>query len=181
MAYTKRTCHNCGYRDIQPNMRQVEIKYKSGSSSAGLSNRAVISSIFGSDSGAKQVQNWATGKSKRNYHRTRKVWECAGGCGKQRITSTSTNHKAPKLTKEEKQLAALEKQLNAEERLAIANAKLAALKVETDLMKAEEYANMSTWGKVAYGAIESLKQLLYSLLWGAVIFTGVFIMYTALS
>jgi len=35
--YTKRTCVNCGLRDIQPNMRQKEIYAESGRSKKGVS------------------------------------------------------------------------------------------------------------------------------------------------
>lgn len=81
MTYAQRTCHKCGFRNSQPNMRQEEIEYVSGSSQAALSSRAIIgSTIFGSDSSAKQINNWISGKGKRQYKRKRLVWVCANGC-----------------------------------------------------------------------------------------------------
>jgi hypothetical protein len=80
MAYTNRTCNKCGFRNSQPNMRQEEIEYVSGSSQAGLSARAVVGSTLGSKKSAKQVTNWASGNTKRQYKRKRLVWVCANGC-----------------------------------------------------------------------------------------------------
>lgn len=81
MAYTKRTCYKCGFKGDQPNMQSVTIEYNSGSSEAALSKRSVMAGIFGSNKGANQVTNWATGNSKRQYKRTKKTWECASvGC-----------------------------------------------------------------------------------------------------
>lgn len=77
MAYTKRTCHHCGYRDIQPNMYKRTVKHEIGSSNAKLSKRALLTStIFGSDRGARQVKNWASGNTSRSYVRNRQVWVC---------------------------------------------------------------------------------------------------------
>lgn len=90
MAYTKRTCHKCGYRGEQPNMQSVTIEYDSGSSEAALSKRSIAAGLLGSDKGANQVINWATGNSKRQYKRTKKTWECASvGCA---TTSSSVNY-----------------------------------------------------------------------------------------
>ncbi|MDC1216287.1 hypothetical protein N8Z78_02340 [Octadecabacter sp.] len=81
MAYTNRTCNKCGFRNSQPNMRQEEIEYVSGTSQAGLSTRAVVgSTLLGSKKSAKQVANWASGNTKRQYKRKRLVWVCANGC-----------------------------------------------------------------------------------------------------
>lgn len=92
MAYTKRTCHKCGFRGDQPNMQSVTIEYNSGSSEAALSKRSVAASLFGNDKGANQVINWATGSSKRQYKRTKKTWECASvGCA---TTSGSISYSA---------------------------------------------------------------------------------------
>jgi hypothetical protein len=81
MSYSKRTCHKCGVRKVQPNMRQEEIEYISGSSQAGLSTRAVIgATVFGSKSSARQIGNWISGNTKRQYKRRRLVWVCADSC-----------------------------------------------------------------------------------------------------
>jgi hypothetical protein len=76
MSYTKRTCHSCGYRDIQPNMVQREIQYKSGSSKRGIGGREVLGTLIGNEKSEKAIQNWMSTSSKRNYTRTRKVWMC---------------------------------------------------------------------------------------------------------
>lgn len=82
MAYSNRTCVECGYKSIQPNMKQVEIEYESGSSSAGLSGRAIGFALLGEKKSNNQVGNWMTGNSKRKYMRKRKVWVCnTVGCG----------------------------------------------------------------------------------------------------
>lgn len=82
MTYAKRTCTKCGFRDIQPNMKQIEVEYESGSSQAGLSTRAVVGTIFGSEGSAKQVNNWISGNTKRQYKRKRNIWVCSNGCKK---------------------------------------------------------------------------------------------------
>ena len=82
MAYSNRTCTACGYRSIQPNMKQIEIEYNSGSSSAGLSKRAVGFALLGEKKANNQLGNWMSGNTKRNYMRKRKVWVCdTVGCG----------------------------------------------------------------------------------------------------
>ena len=76
MSYTNRTCHNCGFRDIQPNMTQTKIKYKSGHSKKGLGKREVFGSLIGNKKSEKAVESWLSSSSKRNYTRTRTVWMC---------------------------------------------------------------------------------------------------------
>ena len=82
MAYSKRTCEKCGYRSIQPNMKQIEIEYNSGSSHAGMSKRALGFALLGEKKANNQLGNWMSGNTKRNYMRKRKVWVCdTVGCG----------------------------------------------------------------------------------------------------
>ena len=81
-TYANRTCTQCGWKSIQPNMKQVSVEYKSGSSEAGLSKRAIAGSLLGGKNASKQVNNWISGNSKRQYKRTKKVWVCdTVGCG----------------------------------------------------------------------------------------------------
>jgi hypothetical protein len=76
MAYTNRTCHHCGYRAPQPHMHKQTVKINVGSSSPKLSKRTVATSLLGSKSGTKQVQNWFSGNTSRQYTRNRQVWLC---------------------------------------------------------------------------------------------------------
>ena len=76
MAYSKRTCEKCGYRSIQPNMKQIEIEYNSGSSHAGMSKRALGFALLGEKKANNQLGNWMSGNTKRKYMRKRKVWVC---------------------------------------------------------------------------------------------------------
>jgi len=85
MAYSRRTCTKCGYKDIQPNMKQVDIQVKSGKSEAGLSKRALAGAFLGeSKKSQRQVGNWLSGNTKRQYYRNKTVWVCGDhvGCGK---------------------------------------------------------------------------------------------------
>lgn len=95
MAYTNRTCNKCGFRNSQPNMRQEKIEYVSGTSQAGLSTRAVLGGLLGSEKSAKQVTNWASGNSKRQYKRTRLVWVCANGCNNTQKFSKQVSEYVP--------------------------------------------------------------------------------------
>lgn len=74
--YTKRTCYCCGKRDIQPNMTQISIDYRSGSSNAGVTFGTFVGAAFDDKKSKRQVNNWFWGNSKRQYRRTRKVWVC---------------------------------------------------------------------------------------------------------
>lgn len=96
MAYTTRTCVNCGYRSIQPNMAKQKIKYESGTSEAGLSKRAVTGTLLGGNQSAKQVNNWLSGNSKRQYKRTKEVWTCGStvGCGVKHKSSIGAKFKS---------------------------------------------------------------------------------------
>jgi hypothetical protein len=70
-------------------MRQEEIEYVSGSSQAGLSTRAVVgATIFGNKRSARQVGNWITGYTKRQYKRRRLVWVCADVCSSNFVSAT---------------------------------------------------------------------------------------------
>lgn len=107
MAYTNRTCNKCGFKNSQPNMRQEEIEYVSGTSQAGLSTRAVVGGLLGSDKSAKQVTNWASGNTKRQYKRKRLVWVCANGCNNTQKLSKQVSQYVPK-TDQERLLSTLE-------------------------------------------------------------------------
>lgn len=89
MSYTKRTCHYCGYRDIQPNMTQVEIEYTSGSSNTGLPKRTVASWLAGNDKARKDVGKYLFSPNKRTYKRRRKVWACDQCTGKSGSTEAN--------------------------------------------------------------------------------------------
>jgi hypothetical protein len=116
MSYSKRTCNQCGYKDIQPNMKQVEIDYISGSSQAELSGRALLSAtLFGSKKGSNQVNNWLTGNTKRQYKRKRLVWVCNDNCGRKNEVNISVKRKiiaSQKLTKESSQIQKIEEEIN---------------------------------------------------------------------
>lgn len=88
MAYRKCTCYSCGKIDTQPNMNRRTIQVDSGSSQAGLSGRAVATSmLFNSKKGGNQVANWITGNTKRNYKRNREVWLCDSCAGTIKLPS----------------------------------------------------------------------------------------------
>lgn len=77
MAYTRRTCHYCGWRDIQPNMWQKEIEYTSGSSNTGMTARTLFGAIIGEKKASNKFGSWLFAPSKRNYTRRKKVWVCS--------------------------------------------------------------------------------------------------------
>jgi hypothetical protein len=70
-------------------MKQIEVEYEVGSSSAAISKRSVLSSVFfESKSAQKQNTNWFTGNTKRKYKRKRLVWVCRDGCKAKNIASS---------------------------------------------------------------------------------------------
>jgi hypothetical protein len=76
MAYTRRTCGKCGFRDIQPNMRQRTITYESGSSVSGASKRTWLGVALGDKASANAIKRSWFNSSKRKYFRNKKVWVC---------------------------------------------------------------------------------------------------------
>ena len=80
MSYTKRTCHHCGKRDIQPNMRKVQIEYTSGTSQKTMSTGSVVGALLGDKRSQQQNGDSIFGTSKRKYKRKKDVWVC-GDCG----------------------------------------------------------------------------------------------------
>mgnify|MGYP005987481539 CR=1 FL=1 len=81
MSYTKRTCTQCGYRDIQPNMKQISENYTSGYSQKAISGRSIAGAFLGDPRAQRQNGDWLFGNTKRKYTRNRKVWVCKNGCG----------------------------------------------------------------------------------------------------
>lgn len=74
--YSTRTCVQCGCKDIQPRMYQVEIEYTSGSSNTGMNGRTIFFAALGGEKSQKQVGKWVAHPNKRVYKRRRKVWMC---------------------------------------------------------------------------------------------------------
>ena len=89
MSYAKRTCVKCGYRDIQPNMKQITETYTSGHSQKAISGRSIAGAFLGDTRAKRQNADWLTGTTKRKYTRNRKVWVCKNGCGVEASSSNS--------------------------------------------------------------------------------------------
>lgn len=76
MSYTRRTCVDCGYRDIQPNMIRVEREVKTGKSQGSTSIMTWIGALFGHRPSQRAIGRHIFNSAKRNYYRVRKVWLC---------------------------------------------------------------------------------------------------------
>lgn len=74
--YAKRTCTRCGKRDIQPNMKQVEIEYDTGSSKSGVSGATVVGMLLGHRGSQRAIGRTIFNSSKRTYKRKKTVWVC---------------------------------------------------------------------------------------------------------
>ena len=93
MSYTKRRCNKCGFTDIQPNMKQIEVEYEVGSSSAAISKRSFFTALlFENKSAQRQNTNWLTGNTKRKYKRKRRVWVCGNGCSRNQQSTSQNNN-----------------------------------------------------------------------------------------
>jgi hypothetical protein len=79
--YTRRTCHYCGMRDIQPNMQQKNISVKSGSSKSGIGFGTLAGAFLGHKASSRAIGRAVFNSSKRNYTRNKLIWACGGGCG----------------------------------------------------------------------------------------------------
>lgn len=93
MTYTNRTCHKCGYRDIQPNMVQETIKVASGQSKAGAGANTWAAAMLGDKSATKAVNKAIWGTGTRNYTRNKQVWSCGNGVGCAKKVRTSFGSK----------------------------------------------------------------------------------------
>ena len=169
MAYTRRTCHKCGYRDIQPNMVQKTIKVDTGQSKASAGTNTWAASLLGDKKATAAVNRSLWGTSNRKYTRTKHVWECAGSCGSKKVAAQPAQ-RAPKLTAEEKKLQAIEKQISAQDRIAAANARIAEL-------DAERLANMTPGQLVLKSFFDTLKMLLKLAAWVAGGFFVLFLLF----
>ena len=82
MSYTKRTCHKCGFRDIQPNMVQRTISVDTGSSRASFDKKAFFAATFlGDKKAGRQVHKSVFANNKRKYTRDKTVFECRSCAG----------------------------------------------------------------------------------------------------
>ena len=79
MAYTKRTCHKCGFRNDQPNMVKKTMKVASGQSKSSPSRLAILKGALG-DKAANKAVDRSYYASVRNYSRNKQVWMCRNGC-----------------------------------------------------------------------------------------------------
>jgi len=173
MAYTRRTCHKCGYRDIQPNMVQKTVKVNTGQSKASAGANTWTASLLGDKKATAAVNRSLWGTSNRKYTRTKQVWECSGRCGSKQAASQPAQ-RAPRLTAEEKKLQAIENQISAQDRIIDANARIAIANAKIAELDAERLANMSPGERVINSILDTLKLMLKLALWGA---AGVFVLF----
>lgn len=81
MSYTKRTCIDCGYRDIQPNMVRENRRVHTGRSTTGLQKRTIAAWLFGDKRATNQVTKFLFSPNTREYYRNRTVWVCQSCAG----------------------------------------------------------------------------------------------------
>lgn len=76
MSYTKKTCEDCGWRDVQPKMVQVNRQSVSGSSKQKATFSTYFFGASGNKTAEKAVHRSLTGAGTREYKRNRKAWLC---------------------------------------------------------------------------------------------------------
>ena len=177
MAYSRRTCHKCGYRDIQPNMVQKTIKVNTGQSKASAGANTWAASILGDKKATAAVNRSLWGTSNRKYTRTKHVWECKSSCGSKQDISSAPKSRAPKLTAEEKKLQAIENQISAQDRIIEANARMAAANAKIAELDAERLANMTPGQHAMNSILDTLKLMLKLALWGLAGFFVLFLLF----
>ncbi|WP_439150463.1 hypothetical protein [Sulfitobacter sp.] len=97
MTYTKRTCNECGRRDIQPNMFQKEITYNSGSSKRNVGVTTFLGAALGDKKSTRSIADSIFNTQGRTYTRRRKVWlcrECSGVAAEERRAAAKYEKKA---------------------------------------------------------------------------------------
>ena len=163
MAYTKRTCHKCGYRDIQPNMRSKTIEVETGSSKDDGSWATYFAATFANDKAAQRRLNRTTwANNKRKYTRKKQVWECKSNCGNKSDASTTSKPPRKKtLTKEEKELAKIEKQIETVEKEISNEARLFEAKARIKELELLERQNMTFIDHIFLFIKDSIKYTFY--------------------
>lgn len=76
MSYTKRTCVKCGFRDIQPRMRQREVYVESGRSKKGASGATFLGHLLGDKRSSRSINDWMFNNGQRTYFRKKQIWLC---------------------------------------------------------------------------------------------------------
>lgn len=105
--YAKKTCHECGRRLPQPQMKKVTRSIEVGRSKRSLSGREVVGTLLGSEKSAKSVARWALAPNQRTYTRNQQVWvcpECNGDAARHRAHAENEGEKERKLTQRREQL-----------------------------------------------------------------------------
>ncbi|NDV52630.1 hypothetical protein [Salipiger sp. PrR003] len=77
MAYVKRTCSNCGFKDIQPNMVQKTFMRNVGSSQASMNGATVLGAMLGNKSSTRRVQSVLFNNGQRTHRRKTTAWFCS--------------------------------------------------------------------------------------------------------
>jgi hypothetical protein len=85
--YAKKSCHDCGVKDIQPNMIRREIYLPGGTSKSQLDVGTWVGAAAGYKPSIKRVVNVFLVNNKRGYKRKRNVWLCKE-CAKKRPVIT---------------------------------------------------------------------------------------------
>jgi hypothetical protein len=82
--HANRTCHFCGLRAPQPEMRRAEIFAESGRSRSSVSGGTIIGAALGNKSATRSITRSIFNTGQRTYLRKREVWICDGAdCGAQ--------------------------------------------------------------------------------------------------
>jgi hypothetical protein len=95
--YTRRTCHYCGMRDIQPNMQQKTITVKSGSSKSGVGVSTLAGAFLGHKASSRAIGRTVFNSSKRNYTRDKQIWACSPGCGIAKVRQATQEYSRAKV------------------------------------------------------------------------------------
>ena len=92
--HANRTCHFCGLRAPQPEMRRTEIYAESGRSKSSVSGGTIIGAALGNKSATRSITRSIFNTGQRTYLRKREVWICDGAdCGAQAQTSARQSRK----------------------------------------------------------------------------------------
>lgn len=76
--HANRTCHFCGLRAPQPEMRRAEIYVESGRSRSSVSGGTIIGAALGHKGATRSIARSLFNTGQRTYLRKREVWVCDG-------------------------------------------------------------------------------------------------------
>lgn len=91
-GYVKRTCSECGYRDIQPNMIKTVKRVETGRGDSKIDGSTFLGVLLEIPNAKKRFNSVLWANNRRVYTREKTIWLC-NACAEEEEKSTSVTSK----------------------------------------------------------------------------------------